>query len=145
VIPFWDRPYRGIDEAVPRALLAELPDPELSRLPLGIGPIEQWVDNTDVLSKDVFRKTWIRLPGLGNPLATAIEKEPSVLSNSRPSLNRSSARSTVAASLSEAGRHASPSDANCSALRATARDSDAAISRPLTMNARPRRTLLARV
>jgi hypothetical protein len=50
VIPFFDRPYRALDEAVPRALLDGITDPDVRRLPPMVGSIEQWVDCTDVLS-----------------------------------------------------------------------------------------------
>jgi hypothetical protein len=50
VIPFFDRPYRTVDHAVPDALLAGLADPDVARLPPMVGAIEQWADSTDVLS-----------------------------------------------------------------------------------------------
>jgi hypothetical protein len=50
VIPFFDRPYRTVDEAVPQGLLAGITDPDVARLPPMVGSIEQWVDGTDVLS-----------------------------------------------------------------------------------------------
>jgi hypothetical protein len=50
VIPFWDRPYQTVDEAVPRLLLASITDRDVARLPPLVGSIEQWVDSTDVLS-----------------------------------------------------------------------------------------------
>jgi Domain of unknown function (DUF4037) len=50
VIPFFDRPYRTVDQAVPQALLAAITDPDVARLPPMVGSIEQWVDCTDVLS-----------------------------------------------------------------------------------------------
>jgi hypothetical protein len=50
VIPFFDRPYRTVDQAVPRVLLASITDPDVARLPPLVGSIEQWVDSTDVLS-----------------------------------------------------------------------------------------------
>jgi hypothetical protein len=50
VIPFFDRPYRTVDQAVPQALLAGITDPEVARLPPIVGSVEQWVDSTDVLS-----------------------------------------------------------------------------------------------
>jgi len=50
VIPFFDRPYRTVDQAVPRGLLAGITDPDVARLPPMVGSIEQWVDCTDVLS-----------------------------------------------------------------------------------------------
>lgn len=50
VIPFFSRPYRTVDPAVPRGLLAGITDPDVARLPEMVGSIEQWVDSTDVLS-----------------------------------------------------------------------------------------------
>jgi hypothetical protein len=50
VIPFYDRPYRTLDGAVPQELLHGITDPDVSRLPPMVGCIEQWVDSTDVLS-----------------------------------------------------------------------------------------------
>jgi len=68
VIPFWDRPYRTVDEAVQEALQAEITDPQLMRLPAFIGSVEQWAGSVDVVSwpgrrsalQDAYR-TW------GNP------------------------------------------------------------------------------
>ena len=54
VIPFWDRPYRTVDEAVRESLLSAITDPDLSRLPT-VGSIEQWVSNVDVLSSPARR------------------------------------------------------------------------------------------
>lgn len=50
VIPFFDRPYRTVDQAVPQGLLAGITDPDVARLPPMVGSIEQWADSTDVLS-----------------------------------------------------------------------------------------------
>ncbi|MGH3251239.1 MAG: DUF4037 domain-containing protein [Trebonia sp.] len=50
VIPFFDRPYRTVGQAVPRGLLADVTDPDVARLPPMAGSVEQWVDSTDVLS-----------------------------------------------------------------------------------------------
>lgn len=49
VIPFFSRPYRTIDPAVPGQLLAAITDPDVARLP-AVGSVEQWADATDVLS-----------------------------------------------------------------------------------------------
>lgn len=49
VIPFWDRPYRTVDDAVCQSLLSAVTDPEVRRLPV-VGAIEQWVSNVKVLS-----------------------------------------------------------------------------------------------
>jgi hypothetical protein len=50
VIPFFDRPYRTVDGAVPHELLAGVRDPDVARLSPLVGSIEQWVDCVDVLS-----------------------------------------------------------------------------------------------
>jgi Domain of unknown function (DUF4037) len=50
VIPFWDRPYRTVDQAVPQQLLDGITEPDVLRLPPLVGAIEQWADSTDVLS-----------------------------------------------------------------------------------------------
>jgi hypothetical protein len=54
VIPFFDRPYRTVDGAVPEGLLADITDPDVARLPL-VGSIEQWADSADVLSNPDHR------------------------------------------------------------------------------------------
>ena len=56
VTPFWDRPYRTIDQAVQEALLAGITDPHVAALPTAIGSIEQWVDSVDVLASPVRRQ-----------------------------------------------------------------------------------------
>jgi len=58
VIPFWDRPYRTVDDAVREALLAGVTDPHVTGLPASIGSIGsigQWVDSVDVLSSPARR------------------------------------------------------------------------------------------
>ena len=50
VIPFFDRPYRTVDRAVPQELLADITNPDVARLPPIMGSVEQWVDSTDILS-----------------------------------------------------------------------------------------------
>ncbi len=50
VIPFFDRPYRTVDQAVPQGLLSSIADPDVARLPPMVGSIEQWIDCTDVLA-----------------------------------------------------------------------------------------------
>jgi hypothetical protein len=50
VTRFWDRPFRTVDQAVQEALLADIADPHVTGLPTGIGSIEQWPDNVDVLA-----------------------------------------------------------------------------------------------
>jgi uncharacterized protein DUF4037 len=56
VIPFFDRPYRTVDQAVPGELLASIADPDVVRLPPLVGAIEQWADSTDVLSSPGRRR-----------------------------------------------------------------------------------------
>ena len=55
VTRFWDRPFRTVDDAIAEALLAGIADPQVSRLPAGIGSIEQWADNVDVLASPARR------------------------------------------------------------------------------------------
>jgi hypothetical protein len=50
VVPFFDRPYRTVDRAVPERLLAAVTDPDVARLPPMVGSVEQWTDSVDVLS-----------------------------------------------------------------------------------------------
>jgi hypothetical protein len=50
VEPFFNRPFAGVRASVSQGLLAEISDPLLRRLPAGVGSVEQWVDNVDVLS-----------------------------------------------------------------------------------------------
>lgn len=54
MIRFWDRPYRTIAQAVPQALLADVTDPEVTRLPL-TGSIEQWTSSADILTSPARR------------------------------------------------------------------------------------------
>jgi hypothetical protein len=56
------------DQAIPQALLAEITDPRVATLPVGIGSIEQWTDNVDILAhpdrrralRTIYR-TWANL------------------------------------------------------------------------------------
>jgi Domain of unknown function (DUF4037) len=58
VVPFWDRPYRTVDEAIRQALLSAITDPDVAGLP-AVGSVEQWVSNVDVLSSP-GRRTALR-------------------------------------------------------------------------------------
>jgi hypothetical protein len=49
VEPFWDRPYRGVREEVVALLEAGVTDPVVRALPRGVGSVEQWSDNVDLL------------------------------------------------------------------------------------------------
>jgi hypothetical protein len=49
VEPFWGRPYRGVRAAVVDLLEASITDPVVRALPRGVGSVEQWSDNVDVL------------------------------------------------------------------------------------------------
>jgi hypothetical protein len=57
IIAFWDRPYRTVSAEVAPALIATITDPVIAALPLGIGSVEQWVDNADVLTRPDRRVT----------------------------------------------------------------------------------------
>ncbi|MER7070475.1 DUF4037 domain-containing protein [Terrabacter sp. NPDC000476] len=56
VEPFWDRPYRGVREAVVVALGESITDPAVRLLPRGVGSVEQWSDNVDVLTDAHLRR-----------------------------------------------------------------------------------------
>lgn len=48
--PFFARPYRGLSPDVIRVLVEDIDAPAVRTLPMGVGAIEQWVDNVDVLT-----------------------------------------------------------------------------------------------
>ena len=51
VEPFWDRPYRGVRDAAVRVVEESIADPAVRALPRGVGSLEQWSDNVDVLTR----------------------------------------------------------------------------------------------
>ena len=53
---FWDQPFRTVDQAIQEALLAGITNPYVRPLPPGIGSIEQWADNVDVLASPARRR-----------------------------------------------------------------------------------------
>jgi hypothetical protein len=55
VVPFWDRPYRTVDQAVQQVLLAGITDPQVARLPASIGSVEQWASSVDILASPARR------------------------------------------------------------------------------------------
>jgi hypothetical protein len=50
VVPFHDRPYRGLNDELAAGLLAGVTDPAVAALPAGVGCLERWADSVDVLS-----------------------------------------------------------------------------------------------
>lgn len=48
-VPFWDRPYLQIDDALKSQLLDSIDDPEVRQLPTGLGSIDQRTSNVDLL------------------------------------------------------------------------------------------------
>lgn len=54
--PFFGRPYRGVSPDVARLLLDDVTDPAVRALPPGVGAVEQWVDNVDVLIRREHRR-----------------------------------------------------------------------------------------
>lgn len=50
VVPFHDRPAQVVNPGLVAAVSSGIADPLLRRLPPGLGSLEQWVDNVDVLS-----------------------------------------------------------------------------------------------
>lgn len=55
VSPFHDRPFLGLG-TVTEALLASVTDERVRALPRGVGSIEQWSDNVDVLTSPARRR-----------------------------------------------------------------------------------------
>lgn len=53
--PFWDRPHRAVRDSVARLLLDSVSDPAVRALPAGVGSVEQWSDNVDVLARPARR------------------------------------------------------------------------------------------
>ena len=51
VTMFWDRPFRSVNLDVISALLADITDPQVRRLPRGVGSAGQCVDSVDVLAR----------------------------------------------------------------------------------------------
>ncbi|NUQ33016.1 MAG: DUF4037 domain-containing protein [Dermatophilaceae bacterium] len=56
VEPFWDRPCVGVREDVVRTLEDSVTDPEVRALPRGVGSVDQWSDNVDVLMHPARRR-----------------------------------------------------------------------------------------
>jgi hypothetical protein len=69
VTRFWDRPYRTVDDAVWKALLAGITDPQVTGLPALIGSIEQWASSVDILAsparRSALRAAYSALAGPG--------------------------------------------------------------------------------
>lgn len=61
---FFERPFLAVVASVPDRLLATVVDPEVRALPRGVGSVEQWVDNVDVLTDRERRTTLTRALGL---------------------------------------------------------------------------------
>lgn len=54
---FWDRPFRGVRDAVVAVVVHSIRDPEVRALPRGVGSAEQWSDNVDVLVRPALRRS----------------------------------------------------------------------------------------
>jgi hypothetical protein len=55
VTRFWERPFAAVNLGIIDALLADITDPEVRRLPRGIGSAAQWIDSVDVLTRPARR------------------------------------------------------------------------------------------
>jgi hypothetical protein len=55
VVAFYNRPFMTPSEALIDSLTDQIRDPEVLALPRGVGSIEQWCDNVDVLSHPAQR------------------------------------------------------------------------------------------
>ena len=58
--PFHDRPFLGVRPEVVEALRGSIRDPAVRGLPAGVGAVEQWVDNVDVLMSPPRRLAAVR-------------------------------------------------------------------------------------
>jgi len=58
--PFYDRRFASVRAGVAGSLLADVTDPLVASLPTGVGSIEQWVDNVDVLVDPARRRALSR-------------------------------------------------------------------------------------
>jgi uncharacterized protein DUF4037 len=54
--PFFDRPFLAVRGEVATLLLDSVTDPVVRQLPAGLGAVEQWVDNVDVLTRPALRR-----------------------------------------------------------------------------------------
>jgi hypothetical protein len=54
-VAFFDRPFLGVRDEMAGLLLESIIDPSVRRLPPGVGAVEQWVDNVDVLTRPAVR------------------------------------------------------------------------------------------
>jgi Domain of unknown function (DUF4037) len=69
--PFFDRPFPGVRDEMSRLLLQNVTDPLVRQLPPGVGAVEQWVDNVDVLTHPGRRMAAVRaVVGRGIPEPT---------------------------------------------------------------------------
>lgn len=57
---FYDRQFRGLS-LVPELLTDAIEDPEVRRLPHGVGAIEQWSDNVNLLTSPALRASFTRV------------------------------------------------------------------------------------
>lgn len=57
---FYDRPLRGVRTQVAQRLLDSVEDQDVRDLPAGVGSVEQWVDNVDVLVDHERRLALVR-------------------------------------------------------------------------------------
>jgi hypothetical protein len=51
VVPFHDRGFCTVGDSIVDTVMADVTDPEVLALPRGVGSLEQWVDNVDVLTR----------------------------------------------------------------------------------------------
>jgi hypothetical protein len=55
VVPFHDRPYRGLNDELAAGLLAGITDQDVAALPAGVGCVDRWADSVDVLASSSRR------------------------------------------------------------------------------------------
>jgi hypothetical protein len=103
-IPFFDRPYRTVPGEMMAELRAGITDPEVARLPAGVGPAEQWADAHTILSSP-GRRAALRaacqamaglrpfLAGEGDPVAVRVGDVGAPVARAGPALPPGAGRS----------------------------------------------------
>lgn len=89
---FFDRPFVAVRGSVSRLLLAEVRNPLVRRLPPGVGSVEQWVDNVDVLTapdrRVALARAWGSLPADDAAESGSPQLEAGALNRLRPECGR---------------------------------------------------------
>jgi Domain of unknown function (DUF4037) len=72
--PFFDRPFQTVNPAIHQSLMNLIADPQVSGLPVGVGSIEQWCDNVDLMAHPERRSA---IQSLYRQILLSMAKRPS--------------------------------------------------------------------